>query len=441
MTMHFEVPALQRSLRDVVEEYTQTAAEIPAALAAFHQAAPDLETAACVGGAYAGDIWVRSGSPRPWESTLTEILRKSAWRHVYDGLNIDQIASAKDRRRFELAMENPPEFTIDNLAATFGDYVQNPRFHILRGLAEVFCDLDPAYKSHSKVKIGVKGLPKRVILSGFGRYDWGSHGQQTLKDVLNALAVFKGQPMLHNGDISDMVREAEKHGTVMWWGGELRIFKNGNGHLYFDTETLREINLTLAEFYADTLPDSPEDVAKRRPGTEVSTDLAYYPTPQEVAERVLAALPGIEPGMAVLEPSCGCGRLLTAIRDLEPKARITGIEYDDTRATEALGKGFNVLRANFLETEPDPVFDRVVMNPPFNGLHWRKHLDHARRFLKPGGWLVAILPATACYDGHLDDLGVRRQWTRTWTDLPVASLAASGTNVPTGYIVVRRQPD
>jgi hypothetical protein len=77
------------------------------------------------------------------------------------------------------------------------------------------------------------------------------------------------------------------------------------------------------------------------------------------------------------------------------------------------------------------------MNPPFYGLHWRKHLDHALRFLRPPepdkwfdrGRLICILPASAYYDGHLDDL------KGEWRDLPVASFAESGTNVPTGYFV------
>jgi hypothetical protein len=83
----------------------------------------------------------------------------------------------------------------------------------------------------------------------------------------------------------------------------------------------------------------------------------------------------------------------------------------------------------------------VVMNPPFNGTHWRKHLDHARKFVKPAdpeqrfgrrgaGCVICILPATAYYDGHLDDLNGQ------WQDLPVASFAASGTNVPTGFFTL-----
>jgi hypothetical protein len=71
-------------------------------------------------------------------------------------------------------MENPAPFTLENIRATFGDFITNPRAKILRGLAEVFSSLDPAFKSHDKMKVGVSGLPRRVIVSGFKDYSsWG----------------------------------------------------------------------------------------------------------------------------------------------------------------------------------------------------------------------------------------------------------------------------
>jgi 16S rRNA G1207 methylase RsmC len=82
-----------------------------------------------------------------------------------------------------------------------------------------------------------------------------------------------------------------------------------------------------------------------------------------------------------------------------------------------------------LDQAPTPEFDKVVMNPPFYGRHYVKHVQHALRFLKPGGTLVSILPATAHYD-HDELKG-------EWRDLPVASFADAGTNVPTGLLRMR----
>jgi hypothetical protein len=111
----------------------------------------------------------------------------SAWKHVYARLRIKEIATAKDRSQIEVKMQNPPAFTLTDILDLFGNYVSNPRHHILRGLAECFCDLDSAYKSHSNVRIGVKGLPKRIIITHVG--GWNGWGKEKLRDTLNALRV------------------------------------------------------------------------------------------------------------------------------------------------------------------------------------------------------------------------------------------------------------
>ncbi len=131
----------------------------------------------------------------------------------------------------------------------------------------------------------------------------------------------------------------------------------------------------------------------------------------------------------MLEPSCGDGRILDEIA--ARGYRSLGFEYHAGRAAEARAKGHNVVTGNFLEQPAEPVFDRVVMNPPFYGRHYIKHVRHALGFLKVGGTLVSILPATAHYD-H-DEL------TGEWRDLPVGSFWAAGTNVPTGLLrIVKR---
>ena len=246
----------------------------------------------------------------------------------------------------------------------------------------------------------------------------------------------------------------------MWWGGELRVFKNGNGHLIFDRHALREINLALAEFYGEALYDDTCDDDEAGPlfsSTEVAKDLQFFPTPQAVADALFAHIELTEPygetppPLEVLEPSCGEGNLILALQSAEVQShsrkralRITGVEHDAERAKIARSKGCNVLRTNFLETVPDPRFDLVLMNPPFN--RWRRHLAHARKFLKPSGKLICILPAVAFYDGHLGKLGYvaedahewERGWRDTgWNDLPVGSFSESGTNVPTGFLICR----
>ena len=215
----------------------------------------------------------------------------------------------------------------------------------------------------------------------------------------------------------------------------LKRFQNGNGHLFFGPEALRDINMALAEYYGDVLPDCPEDrPAKTRTGTAVSKDLQFYRTPAAVVDRLL--WDDNWTGKRVLEPSCGDGAILDGLR--KAGANAFGIEVDAGRAEACHAKGHKVMRWNFLEVQPNAStkmadFDAVVMNPPFYGRHYAQHVRHALRFLKPGGLLLAILPITARHDhGELDDLKPR------WTDLPVGSFSASGTNINTVIARIRR---
>ncbi|WP_218575189.1 DUF4942 domain-containing protein [Limnoglobus roseus] len=423
-----------RRLPDVIAEYDEKKAALPDAVAAFEAAGSAVKLAACVGGTW-GETSIETGSV--YESRLAESLLKSAWRHIYRGLRIDSIASAADKRRFDQAMTTPAPFTLENIRATFGDFLLNPRANILRGLAEVFCDLDQAYKSHDKVKIGVVGLPKRVIISGCSSScGW---GQDKLRDVLNALAAYQRKPLTTYQELTALFKtenallvewKATDHqGTEMTYparGVRLRRFSNGNGHLFFEPDALRDINMALAEYYGDVLADCTEEKpTERRAGTEVSKDLQYYPTPAAVVERVLGDV-YIRQGERVLEPSCGCGRFLDALR--QAGADAVGVEVDPGRAAMARSKGHRVMLANFLETVPTGDYDHVVMNPPFYGKHYAKHVNHALKFLKPGGKLTAILPVTARYDHGLLD--------GRWSDLPVGSFSESGTNINTTVLAM-----
>lgn len=425
------LPATLRRLSDIVAEYDEKAAAVPAAVAAFNQAVTDTEMAACIGGTYAGSIWAGRGSPSPYESTLTRNLLESAWKHVYAGLNLDKIAPASDRSKFELAFKDPAPFTLDNIRATFGKYIADPRTHILRGLAEAFAKLDPSFKSHDKMKIGVKGLPKRIILSSVTGY--GSYGVERLRDTINALRVYNGQPHAEWSEINALLEQTRGGEDGEMDGMKLRRFSNGNGHLFFGPEVLRQVNEALAEYYGDVLPDCPEAApTKRAKGTEVSKDLQFYRTPASVADEIVErAYP--RDGARVLEPSCGDGAILDALRRFADSKRIsiraTGVEYDAERAQAARAKGYSVHTANFLQVAPSPDFDVVLMNPPFYGKHYQQHVEHARKFLKPGGVLYAILPITAVTDHGFVDPG---RGMDKWKDLPVGAFSESGTNINTG---------
>jgi SAM-dependent methyltransferase len=454
--MSANLPARNRTVSDLIEEYEEKVESAPAAIKSVQDAWHSLELAAKVQGKYGGGI--SRHQPNVSERDVLSSLLKSAWRAIYDRCQIDQIASADDKRLFERTFENPPELTYDNAKATFGDYLMRPRFHILRGLAEVFAQLDPAYKSHSNVKVGVKGLPKRVIVASVGGY--GSYGRDKIRDIINSLAAYRGEPLMSNAELhcldklssfmgqqaGEIVFDGSHHVTKDEDGQEVRApnrgvtvrkFLNGNGHVFFDKWALLDINRALAEFYGDVLPDAEEENAKPQASTAVAKDLQFYWSPKKVIEAALDAVGIYElrrgddrrSQLRVLEPSCGDGRILDELRARGCTA--FGMELHPGRAAEARAKGHSVLTGNFLEQPARPEFDYVVMNPPFYGRHYVKHVRHALKFLKPGGALVSILPATAHYD--------HKELDGRWSDLPQGSFSEAGTNVPTGILLIRAQ--
>lgn len=438
-----ELSTGRRSLTDLIAEYDAKHAAIPQAFDEFEKAGTALKSSASFGGTW-GMKSIDVG--RVFGRDLEKALLSAAWRHTYHLYDLNTFASAKDKDRLERMFTDPDPFTMTSLVQWFGDYVADPRGSILRGLAEVFADLDPAYKSHEKVKIGVKGLPKRVILDNVGSY--GSWGEKRLQAILNALAAFQGKPLIthqeinallddgdilrEDGEIENRLSRSDDDKTIptIGRGVWLKRYGNGNGHLFFDAISLKAINMALAEYYGDVLADCPEERPAKRAGTAVAKDLQYYPTPVSVVARVVDGIYQIK-GKKILEPQCGCGRFLDKLRD--EHAQVLGIEVDAARAAQCRARGHNVVTANFLEMSPSEDFDHVVMNPPFYGKHYAKHVLHAMKFLKPGGTLTSILPITARYDhGLLDDLRPR------WHDLPVGSFSESGTNINTTVATVRR---
>ena len=423
--------AIKAKISDMVAEYEYKKNSIDMEINSFEKAANDLKAAATIGGTW-GQVDIDTGRGI-YKPNMEDALLQSAWRHLFNELNMKTIMTAKDKNKFDSSMSDPAPFNMENIRATFGDYVLDPWGNILRGLAEVFCDLDQSYKSHEKVKIGVEGLPKRIIIRGFGDYSY--WGWERLADVVNALASLHNKPLVSYFDLKNNIEDDSEYymqdqyddeGKLVspYRGFHVKLFKNGNGHVHFAPDTLKDINRGLAEYYGEVLADAHgEKPTKRAETTDVSKDLQYYPTPRSVTKRIIEDI-YIHEGELILEPSCGCGRFMDEIKAADINGvKTRGIEFDHLRAEEARMKGHKVLTANFLEVEPEPIYDRVIMNPPFYGKHYAKHVNHALKFLKEGGALTAILPVTARYDHGL--------LKGRWSDLPLSSFRESGTNINT----------
>lgn len=132
--------------------------------------------------------------------------------------------------------------------------------------------------------------------------------------------------------------------------------------------------------------------------TNTKTLLQAFYTPKPLAERVARAA-DLKHGHHVLEPSMGGGALVLAAASIAA-VRIVAFDINpdvmdkvaDMRvAVGASGARLTVVIGDFLTIKQDPVFDAVLMNPPFQNAQDMAHVTHAWGFVKPGGVLVAIM--------------------------------------------------
>mgnify|MGYP002133394579 CR=1 FL=1 len=84
---------------------------------------------------------------------------------------------------------------------------------------------------------------------------------------------------------------------------------------------------------------------------------------------------------------------LGGLADLMPVGRTDCIEISALHCQILEAKGHTVQRADFMAVPQEPLFDRIVMNPPFSEGRAKAHTAHAFGMLKPGGVLVAVLPS------------------------------------------------
>lgn len=156
---------------------------------------------------------------------------------------------------------------------------------------------------------------------------------------------------------------------------------------------------------------------------------AFY-TPQVIAEE-LALLADVV-GLRVLEPSAGSGALLAACLKFGASS-VDCIELEETCKSQLVEAGAcGVTIGDFLTMEPRPVYDRVVMNPPFTRSQDAKHVTHALKWLKPGGYLYAIVMDRE--HATFIELGAR-----TVKRLMPGAFKESGTNIATRIIQVRQR--
>lgn len=386
-------------------------------------------------------------------------------RYVPERVNRDGELITEDE-----AARGLPPITVGNIVATLEKFAGEADMIFRRGLANAFSKLDRRFRSHNGFRFG-----DRVILSyafdDHGHWSYNRSHRDTIHDIERALQILDGQSARasYGGIVSVVERErkrtwepyqSEHEGEFF----KIRIFKNGNAHLWFTRKDLLEkANRVLAEWYGEVVGDAEtkEEDPLQQAKTTPAKRYGFFPTPDLAAEILFSPRgyggrgPGFlskagEPPLRVLEPSAGTGNLArrAAERHMpEPDAYMTKQGYQQ-RVTvdcveiqphlagglEASGLYRKVTCADFLTVTPTGDYDMVLMNPPFDRERDIDHVVHALKFLKPGGELHAIMSAGTEFRQTKKAVAFRALMERmgaSWEDLPQGSFSEVGTNVNT----------
>lgn len=108
-------------------------------------------------------------------------------------------------------------------------------------------------------------------------------------------------------------------------------------------------------------------------------------TPPELAKE-LVALAGVRKDSRVLELEAGIGNIADAAKEVTD--HVDCIERMTDFCEILKLKKHNVIGNDLLTAETAPIYDAVVMNPPFS--EECEHIKRAFDFLRPGGSLVAV---------------------------------------------------
>ncbi len=229
---------------------------------------------------------------------------------------------------------------------------------------------------------------------------------------------------------------------------------------------MRKVNKLLAEYYGEVIGDG--QTAEEDPFQNIKITPArrygFFPTPDDAGATLMRDVPLLqrkdEPRLRILEPSAGTGNL--ARRCVSDPAALDNwaggrerweqeyrfdnlvdcVEIQPSLAAGLQAEGIynRVYVQDFLTLTPEVtgLYDRVVMNPPFDRERDIDHVMHALAFLKPNGCLTAIMSAGTEFRVTKKAIAFREHMKKlnaTWVDLPPGSFSEAGTNVNT--IIVR----
>lgn len=201
---------------------------------------------------------------RSFLESCTKRMDVCGWRTLMSESGLWSFMDAKAREDWNKRLEKfeAPEFTADNINATFSMLYASRGEIFERGVINVFQQLSWHYRTNLPHKFGKRLILSALLYERLGKgVGYGSPHHRTtdkLDDLLRVLYVLdrKPEPDHRNGSyvmVADGIHEG-KAGTENDYI-RLKWFKNGNGHLEFRRlDLVEKMNAIIAKHFPNALP-------------------------------------------------------------------------------------------------------------------------------------------------------------------------------------------
>lgn len=184
-----------------------------------------------------------------------------AWQSLQRLSGLRNLMDSQATQEFAKQLsEKPPEFTVDNIKATYFSLAEQSADIFERGLVNVFHGLNSRrYKTNSAFRIG-----KRAVLSGvlgsFGSgWNYYAHGRETIADLDRCFHVLDGKRPPEASNAADVIEFGykQKQAVVDTPYFSARLFRgNKNIHLTFKRlDLVDRANDIIAKHSNGGLPD------------------------------------------------------------------------------------------------------------------------------------------------------------------------------------------
>lgn len=198
---------------------------------------------------------------RPIESDdrVRAELDRSMWRRAMDLTGFRQLMDAEEVKRFDSGLESmPPEFTEDNIRATFIDLQLRSVEMFRRGVFNVFRTLSDDYRTNAAepFRIGSKVIMKSMVRLAYRRGlcvrdSMSNCAADKLNDIDRVVKTLDGKPFQPRFLEAAMNAAFENCNVYEDEYFRAKGFKNGNLHFEFKRlDLLDKVNEQIADYYA-----------------------------------------------------------------------------------------------------------------------------------------------------------------------------------------------